>query len=534
MRDIANVAFVIAFMIIIFSQLTSVGITNYGVKKMLPRLVIAAILVNASYLICLLAVDISNILGYSLKAVFDNLQNFTKPSYTSADASGNGWGIATMIAGLVAGGITLAFAISIPVLLAALLALMLIVLILFGRTALIILLIVVSPLAFVAYLLPNTEQWFKKWYKMFSSLLLVFPIIAVVVGASGLAAGILKEVAGTDKILQVIAIGVATIPLFVVPSLLKSALGSAGAIGAKLNGLSSKLNGKVKSQGSKTMEGSRIGQYKKFRAGEGAKRTAKIQSGTYEGRGGNFNPRNLASSLNSRINQSSRSGKFGDRATAQGAALEDAEDAELKKNAASRLDYYDQPNGNPLSQDQMMQIATGQDLTDEHGAHLASASSFDTHTRKAAIEKAAKIATVSQAQQLTNASSARNAAGENLMSAGERKTLSAAMAGSSAVAKAPWLGGRNLGDIDQGTATTDGSALRAINEGKVSADSLAHSDATGIETLLRVARGTSPDAVRAKAQLKAAHADYLTQPLLHTGVASGSAYAANLATIATF
>jgi len=38
MRNIANVAFVIAFLIIIFSQLTGQGVTNYGVKKMLPRL----------------------------------------------------------------------------------------------------------------------------------------------------------------------------------------------------------------------------------------------------------------------------------------------------------------------------------------------------------------------------------------------------------------------------------------------------------------------------------------------------------------
>src|SRR5680860_295958 len=52
MRSIANVAFVIAFLIIIFSQITSVGITNYGIKKLLPRIIIAAILVNLSFIIC--------------------------------------------------------------------------------------------------------------------------------------------------------------------------------------------------------------------------------------------------------------------------------------------------------------------------------------------------------------------------------------------------------------------------------------------------------------------------------------------------
>ena len=49
MRNFANVAFVIAFLIIIYSQITGVGITNYGLKRLLPRLIIAAILVNISY-----------------------------------------------------------------------------------------------------------------------------------------------------------------------------------------------------------------------------------------------------------------------------------------------------------------------------------------------------------------------------------------------------------------------------------------------------------------------------------------------------
>ena len=56
------------FLAIIISQLTGFGISNYGIKKMLPRLIIAAILVNLSIYICQIAVDLSNILGYGLRA----------------------------------------------------------------------------------------------------------------------------------------------------------------------------------------------------------------------------------------------------------------------------------------------------------------------------------------------------------------------------------------------------------------------------------------------------------------------------------
>ena len=57
-RTIANLAFVIVFLIIIFSQVTNIGVSNYGLKRLIPRLVIAAILVNLSFYIAALALDI--------------------------------------------------------------------------------------------------------------------------------------------------------------------------------------------------------------------------------------------------------------------------------------------------------------------------------------------------------------------------------------------------------------------------------------------------------------------------------------------
>ena len=47
MRDLANIAFIIVSLIVIYSQVTSVGISNYGIKKMFPRLVVSIIVVLA-------------------------------------------------------------------------------------------------------------------------------------------------------------------------------------------------------------------------------------------------------------------------------------------------------------------------------------------------------------------------------------------------------------------------------------------------------------------------------------------------------
>lgn len=286
-RDIANIAFVIALLIVIYSQVTSVGISNYGIKKMLPKIVVAAILVNISYDICRIAVDLSNILGYGIAKFFDNNFGFIEVAENNSalDSLGNGLFIAGAIGAAVAGVVGIAMAVSVPVVLSAILALGLMVLILLAREALIILLIAIAPLAFVAYLLPNTEQWYKKWVKLFSTLLLLFPIIGVVFGASKLAATILLNVGAArsasgeaDVMTQVLAVGVMTVPFFVVPGLLKGALNAAGSVGAKLSGIADKAGKAATSAGEKNLK-SRSQIYQTYQAGtkyRDQKRAAKL------------------------------------------------------------------------------------------------------------------------------------------------------------------------------------------------------------------------------------------------------------------
>lgn len=194
MRNFANVAFVIAFLIIIFSQVTSTGISNYGIKKLLPRLIIAAILVNLSYWICAAAVDLSNIGGTSLKGLFDAIGGTIKLPDAGPAATGEGW--VGIVGGLLAGGLLTGAALYIglsaliPVLITVLITIAVVFIALIMRQALIILLIVISPLAFVAYLLPNTESMFNRWRSLFWTLLLMYPIISLIFGASALASKI--------------------------------------------------------------------------------------------------------------------------------------------------------------------------------------------------------------------------------------------------------------------------------------------------------------------------------------------------------
>ena len=331
MRTIANIAFVIAFLIIIFSQLTGQGIANYGIKKMLPRLVIAAILVNMSFVICQVAIDISNIVGVSIRQLFSGVgDNFKLPT-SIGDESGNWVGIAAAV--LAGGGIAWGLGISVlaPFLLGAVVAFIMVFLILIVRQVLIILLVVVAPIAFVAFLLPNTEQWFTKWRKMFVGLLIVFPLIGLLFGAADLASGVMKSVsyyntsgaaAGSSSndaanwIMKIVAQGLIALPLFLLPGLLRKSIDAAGNIGQTMNKLSNSFGGGA----SKRLGNS--GVMKNYAARKAEKRMA-ISTGTYGGR----NPLSkLRSRVNSGLNSSGAfnavTGGFGAERTLTGQATQ--------------------------------------------------------------------------------------------------------------------------------------------------------------------------------------------------------------------
>lgn len=340
MRNFANVAFIIVFLITIFSQLTSVGVSNYGVKKILPRLIIGAVLVNVSFFICQIMIDLSNLGGYGIRQVFDSIATqVANPNNMAPVQGGDGnfFGIVTTVIA-AASIVWLNLGALVVAAVAGIIALLSIFLLLVVRLALIVLLTVVAPLAFVAYLLPNTEPLFKRWLKMFGGLLMVFPMVGLLFGASSLASAVLQSAApsGDDgMMMKIIAYIVLVVPLLAVFPLLKGSIKAAGNIGAVINGLSSKLGNKAGSAAGKGFEKSRLGQFKQYRAQQGERRRALSRSGIDPSRGGGKNPLNWGARVNRGANKAS--GKFGSTLAASGAKLSAGIDRERTEAAESLL-----------------------------------------------------------------------------------------------------------------------------------------------------------------------------------------------------
>lgn len=277
-RDIANATFALIFLWVIFSQISNVGISNYGIKRILPRLIIGALLVNLSFYLCQLAVDLSNILGSSLKGVLEGAASGIDTQSAATGSFNNLFVIGLALTGI---GLFIFLAVSIPTILSLLLVLLVVLVILIVRQSAIILLIAISPLAFAAWLLPNTENMFKKWMSVFRGLLIVFPVISLLYGAGKLAGAVLAASATDDpnnpkETMQFAALAASILPLGATPFIIKSSLNSLGSIGAKIGGLSSVATGNLKNS---VMNKSRVNDAKNAWKSRSAKKLAERRSG---------------------------------------------------------------------------------------------------------------------------------------------------------------------------------------------------------------------------------------------------------------
>ena len=242
-RSIANVIFIILFLIIIYSQITGFGMSNYNIKRILPRLVVNIILINTSYYIGILIVDIANILGASLKDVLDSIASSIE-THPRLAGFGN---VATLILGLGTVAILIyIFASSLlPLFMGAIVMLFAVVLILIARQALVIALIIISPIAFALNTLPNTQKWFSKWWNALFTTAMIYPIVALVVGGGSVAANIIRAGAGSSTDIPTMAfalLGVAAevVPLVMVPRLIRSSSSALSGIASAANKITSK------------------------------------------------------------------------------------------------------------------------------------------------------------------------------------------------------------------------------------------------------------------------------------------------------
>lgn len=255
----ANIIVIVFLLVIIFSQVTGVGIDNYGIKKALPKIIIAAVLVNLSFILCQLLVDLSNIVGNSIQSLLsgigDNLAQQSRLSEFGGWQYSDGGAFrfildATVItagAGAVLGVVSAfnnggVLGLLIPLvfgLLIGLIAILFFFTLLGIRKAAIITLVAVSPVAFACYMLPNLKkQVFDRWFSIFKTMLLAYPLCGLIIGGSHLASGILMLNAPNIEdnngfLYYFINMILMVVPFFFLPSIIRKSMGALGTLTQK-------------------------------------------------------------------------------------------------------------------------------------------------------------------------------------------------------------------------------------------------------------------------------------------------------------
>jgi len=478
---VANVLLVIAFLIVVFSQATSIGLSNYGVKKMLPKIIAAAILMNLSFFLCAIAVDISNILGQGVRGVVQAAISSLPPVPEIKELGGDGklqqgatygqyigfFATGTLALGIAAA--TGALWAVIPLLVTSAVFFLVIFIMLALRNVLITLLIIASPLAFVAMILPGTNGLFEKWKKLFIALLAVFPIIMGLLYVGILLSHIILLTMDPNAepsqkvIISALALTTAFVGTVGTKSILEAATGRAGnIIAGSMNNPNKGLIDRAKNRANQGKANSRWA---------GAMDHRKAMRG--------YNATLRRGRTPGRINRIIGGKTYEDSARRKAAALEKNEDLDAIKEADAQQSHL----GNAGEKDKRLNrldIATGRAKTylDKDGNE----------------KKVTRYAQIAAAQKLLESGNfgERSAIYDSITSESDqllRETVSQLyFKKGDTAAMTPKYGGQLLSGTSGGTEGRLKSVAERIQNGQITPSAMVH-DAQATEDILTVASG---------------------------------------------
>ncbi|HET7827352.1 MAG TPA: hypothetical protein VFK97_00595, partial [Candidatus Saccharimonadales bacterium] len=236
-RTLTSIILVIVMLVMVFSQAIGGGpFDAYTVRKLLPKLVAAIILIQISWPLCLYAIQLANdagqAIGQLMAAPFGGpgalelgslLKRWNEAGGIIVGIGATGLGLGVTISEILTGGFLIKLAW--PILTLAALLILIAVLtdfaVLLIRNALIVLLVMTAPLAFIAYVMPGMETYWKKWRENFIRVLFFFPLLIAIIYGGRIFAWVVGGL-GTPGPLDLIMILVAFFgPYFFLPKAFK-------------------------------------------------------------------------------------------------------------------------------------------------------------------------------------------------------------------------------------------------------------------------------------------------------------------------
>jgi hypothetical protein len=249
-RVFALAVIVLAALTMIIAQAAGVEfLEGYTGRKILFRLVIAAIGISLSWSLLQFAIQLSNDLGNGIRTVI--YSPFSGLSSNGVSINGGSTAVLTLIgtgAALAFGWVGL-LSFALTGLLAVLIAFALLVF----RSMLVVFLVILAPVAIACYILPNTQKVWKLWRDSFVGALLVFLIISGIIAAGRVFAVTSLAAANGNVIGQLIAIASYFGGYFLITTAFRMAGGFMATVGGFVNDRSRGAFDRLKNYRKKTV-----------------------------------------------------------------------------------------------------------------------------------------------------------------------------------------------------------------------------------------------------------------------------------------
>lgn len=235
LRNIAYIVLIpIALTMVIGTALGFEFISAYTVKRAMPRLIAAIIFMSLSFDIATFLIRLTNDVGSGILGLMTS--SFADGPITLASLFDPGFAAGGLFTAALAGGAVLAAG-AIPIILSYAfvvgITLLIVFLALALRQMLLVSLVLLAPLAILAWIFPSNDKLWKLWWGTFSKLLLLYPLVMVLIGGGRVFAKIVQDAPGSGFLETILILAAYIGPYFFIPTMFKLA----GGFFATLSGI---------------------------------------------------------------------------------------------------------------------------------------------------------------------------------------------------------------------------------------------------------------------------------------------------------
>ncbi len=191
-RDLCNMLFILVLLVIAFT--TILRIESYSAKKLLPKLLIMAVLINFSRTICGLIIDAAQVVMLTfINAIGESGGNFINTlgvqKYLDTKVWGPEWGkdlnLTSTVMGIILGVMFLVIAAIVLIVFLAVLTMRIVMLWIY---------VVLSPLAFLLSSFPQGQKYSSQWWGDFIQNVVSGPVLAFFLWLSLVSAGKITDI----------------------------------------------------------------------------------------------------------------------------------------------------------------------------------------------------------------------------------------------------------------------------------------------------------------------------------------------------